>query len=161
MDHSLSQADGESLLRAGIHNRSLVRYLIGQELQSMKDRLKALREFYPNARAEHWRLQQAGIRVQAIKKSDRGAIYFGTELVNAADRTLAALLGASPGASVSVSVALDVVRMCFPQLLSSVEGHQRMKQMITTYDQDLRLAENRTAFRGATLESSERLKLGT
>jgi malate dehydrogenase (quinone) len=149
-----------ALLKAGVQNRSLVRYLIGQELQSMEDRLKALREFYPNANAEHWRLQQAGIRVQAIKKSDRGAIYFGTELVNAADRSLAALLGASPGASVSVSVALDVVRMCFPDLLSSIEGHQRMKQMITTYDQDLRLPENRNVFREATRESSERLKLG-
>jgi malate dehydrogenase (quinone) len=148
-----------ALLRAGLHNRSLVRYLIGQGLQSMVDRLKALREFYPNARAEHWRLQQAGIRVQAIKRSDRGAIYFGTELVKAADRSLAGLLGASPGASVSVSVALDVVRTCFPHMLSSVEGHQRMKQMIATYDQDLKLADDESSFREATRESGDRLKL--
>ncbi|XZE19233.1 malate:quinone oxidoreductase [Pirellulaceae bacterium SH449] len=148
-----------TLVRAGVHNSSMVRYLINQGIQSMEQRLKALREFYPQARAEHWRLQQAGIRVQTIKKTDRGAIFFGTEVVSTADRTLSALLGASPGASVSVSIALDVVRTCFPHMLSSAKGRERMKQMIATYDQDLKLPENIDSFTKATMVASEHLKL--
>jgi len=159
LPRSIRMDNVSALLRAGIHNISLVRYLIGQGLQNMEDRLKALREFYPNARAEHWRLQPAGIRVQAIKSSDRGAIYFGTELVKVTDRTLAALLGASPGASVSVSIALDVIRTCFPHMLTDKDGQLRMKRMIATYDEDLKLPENENSFRRATAESCERLKL--
>lgn len=148
-----------SLLRAGVHNRSLVKYLIAQGLQSMNHRIKALQEFFPNANANDWRLVEAGIRVQTIKAADRGAVYFGTEVVSSDDLSLAALLGASPGASVAVSIALDVVRKCKPQLLAHADGHQRMKQLIPTYDQDIKRPENAEIFRAATREAAQRLRL--
>ena len=58
----------------------------------------------------------AGQRVQIIKKDPKkgGVLQFGTELVAAKDGSLAALLGASPGASVTVSIMLELIEKCFP-----------------------------------------------
>jgi hypothetical protein len=54
------------------------------------------------------------------------------------NRAGGALLGASPGASVSVYVMLEVIKKCLPHLLQTDEGHAAMKRMIPSYDQDLR-----------------------
>ncbi len=148
-----------ALLHSGVRNLPLVKYLITQGLQSMEDRMEAVREFYPNARSEHWRLVQAGIRVQAIKKENRGAITFGTEVFSSHDRSVAALLGASPGASVSVNIALEVVQTCLPHLLGSSEGQERMRQMIPTFDVDLKQPGNAALFEKTTREAAERLQL--
>ena len=87
------------MLMAGLHNISLTKYLIQQVLQSPEDRLDALREYFPNAQMDDWELEVAGQRVQVIKKDDEegGVLEFGTEVVSAADGSIAALLGASPG----------------------------------------------------------------
>jgi malate dehydrogenase (quinone) len=148
-----------AMLRTAICNRSLVKYLVTQGLQSMNNRLQAVREYYPNARLEDWRLVQAGIRVQAIKRADRGAVYFGTEVFSPADRSLAALLGASPGASVSVNIAFEVIRTCLPELLASSEGRSQMREMIPTFDEDLTQPGNTTLFERASREALERLRL--
>lgn len=148
-----------AMLRSAVRNRSLVKYLVTQGLQSMENRLQAVREFYPNARREDWRLVQAGIRVQAIKRADRGAVYFGTEVFSPADRSLAALLGASPGASVSVNIAFEVIRTCLPQLLDSSEGRARLREMIPTFDEDLTQPGNSSLFERASHEAIERLRL--
>ena len=148
-----------ALLRAGVHNHSLVRYLVTQGLQSIEDRMKAVRHYYPNARTEDWRLVQAGIRVQTIKKADRGAVYFGTEVFSSSDRSLAALLGASPGASVSANIALDVIKTCLPHLLASEDGRARMRQMIPTFDANLKQPGNEALFETTTREAAERLQL--
>jgi len=141
-----------TLLNTGRRNHDLVRYLVAQGLQGRASRMAAVREFYPAARPEDWRLIDAGIRVQALKRSDRGAVYFGTEVLSAADGTLAALLGASPGASVSVNIALEVVRKCFPQLLESPDGLSRMKAMIPTHDEDLKPPAAAERFRQVSAE---------
>ncbi len=148
-----------AMLRTAVRNRPLVRYLVSEGLQSMEHRLQALREFFPQARLEDWRLVQAGIRVQAIKRVDRGAVYFGTEVFSPADRSLAALLGASPGASVSVNIALEVIQTCLPELLSSSDGRERMRQMIPTFDADLTKPGNSALFESSSREAAERLRL--
>ncbi len=51
-----------------------------------------------------------------------GIVHYGTEVVTDADRSISALLGASPGASVSVHVMLEVIRKCFSKLLQSESG---------------------------------------
>jgi malate dehydrogenase (quinone) len=104
------------MLAAGRDNMDLTRYLIGQVLQSPGQRLETLREFLPAARREDWKLAVAGQRVQIIKKHPvrGGILQFGTEVVAAADGSLAALLGASPGASTSVAIMLHLIRKCFP-----------------------------------------------
>jgi malate dehydrogenase (quinone) len=150
-----------SMLHTAVRNWSLVQYLISQGLQTMEQRLEALRAYYPQARLEDWRLVHAGIRVQTLKRSDRGEVSFGTEVFSPADRSLAVLLGASPGASVSVNIALDVIRSCRPEMLSTSAGQDRMRQMIPTFDQDLTRDDNATLFARTSREAEERLHLAT
>ncbi len=128
-----------SLIKVGLHNIPLVTYLIQQGTQSMKTRMKELRNFYPDAKTEDWELIDAGIRVQAIKKEDgdAGIVHFGTEVLSDQDKTISVLLGASPGASVSANIILEIVRECFGDLLQTEDGHQRMKEMIPSYDESL------------------------
>ncbi|MGN6781189.1 MAG: malate dehydrogenase (quinone) [Marmoricola sp.] len=104
------------MVQAGLRNLSLVVYLVGQLLASRKDQLAELRAFYPEARAEDWEKITAGQRVQVIKKvpGKGGVLQFGTEVVTAADGSIAGLLGASPGASTAVAAMLDVMGRCFP-----------------------------------------------
>jgi malate dehydrogenase (quinone) len=156
---SLRPGNLTTLLRAAVRNRPLVQYLVGQALQSMETRMEALRFFYPRARAADWRLVQAGIRVQTIKKADRGAVYFGTELFSARDKSLAALLGASPGASVAVNIALETIKTCLPHLLATAEGRARMKRMIPVYDDDLKLPASAAIFERASRAAEETLGL--
>jgi malate dehydrogenase (quinone) len=127
------------MLGVGIHNIPLTRYLIQQVTLSHEDRVAALKDYYPNARAEDWHLAIAGQRVQVIKRDDAewGKLEFGTELVHSADGTLAALLGASPGASTAVTAMLEVLNSCFPQLMQSDEWKQKLEQMIPLYDESI------------------------
>jgi len=130
-----------TLIKIGLTNLDLVRYLIQQGTQSMADRMSVLRVFYPAAEAKDWRLVDAGIRVQAIKKTDgeAGIVHYGTEVITNADRTISALLGASPGASVSVHIVLQIVKLCFPQLTETPEGKERLDRMIPSWNFDARL----------------------
>ncbi|MEE9404545.1 MAG: malate dehydrogenase (quinone) [Algisphaera sp.] len=128
-----------SLVKVGLFNLPLVRYLIQQGLQSMDTRMGELRHFYPDAKTADWKLIDAGIRVQAIKKEDgdAGIVHFGTEVVTNQDHTISALLGASPGASVSTHIILQVVQACFADTLKTGDGQNRMKSMVPGFDQDL------------------------
>lgn len=123
------------MLAAGWHNIALTKYLIQQVAQSAEDRLEALREYLPNARMEDWHLAIAGQRVQVIKRDDEkvGVLEFGTELVTAADGSLAALLGASPGASTAVVAMIDLLKKCFPTEMKSTEWKNMLKQMTPSY----------------------------
>lgn len=147
------------LALSGIHNVSLVRYLIGEVLQSSAGRLRALQEYYPEARPEDWELRTAGQRVQIIRKDAKTGTYlqFGTEVVNAADGTLSALLGASPGASTSVPIVLELFARCFPQRLSSDAWRTKLRQIIPTFGQSL--ASDRELSRRIRRETSEVLGL--
>ncbi len=122
-----------TLLAAGVNNLSLTKYLIKQVMLSKEQRMEALREFVPNAKSEDWDLLVAGQRVQVIKNTaaGKGALQFGTEVIHAADGSIAALLGASPGASTAVSVMLELIEKCFPQHKSAWE--ERLREMIPSY----------------------------
>lgn len=134
-----------SLMQVGIHNLDLVKYLVEQGLQSKAKRMKELYNFYPAAREADWKVIDAGIRVQAIKKvpgEAPGIVHYGTEVLTSADRTMSALLGASPGASISTKVMLECIQRCLPELLESPESQARMKEMIPNWDEDLKAPEN-------------------
>ncbi|MBD2860650.1 malate:quinone oxidoreductase [Paenibacillus sp. IB182363] len=123
-----------TMLAAGAKNLSLTKYLIQQVMLSKEKRMEELREFIPNAKSEDWDLLVAGQRVQVIKDTvagGKGTLQFGTEVVSAADGSIAALLGASPGASTAVSVMLEVIEKCFPQHVKSWEP--KLKEMIPSY----------------------------
>jgi malate dehydrogenase (quinone) len=123
------------MMAAGLQNMSLTRYLIQQVTQTQEDRFKALQAYFPMAKAEDWELAIAGQRVQVIKKDDQkvGVLEFGTELVCASDGSLAALLGASPGASTAVNAMLDVLKKCFPHFMATPEWKGILKQMAPSY----------------------------
>jgi malate dehydrogenase (quinone) len=127
------------MLVAGLDNIPLTKYLIDQLLQSPEDRMAALREFVPSADAADWELEVAGQRVQVIKQDDErgGVLEFGTEVVSAADGSLAALLGASPGASTAVSIMLTLLARCFPEQMASTTWQARLRQLIPSYGRSL------------------------
>jgi len=127
------------MISAGLHNLDLTKYLIEQVRQSPEDRLEALKEYLPTAKLEDWELEYAGQRVQVIKKDEKqgGVLEFGTEVVSAADGSIAALLGASPGASTAVSIMLDLLNRCFAEDLATEEWQAKIKEMIPTYGKSL------------------------
>ncbi|MGG1679278.1 malate:quinone oxidoreductase [Neobacillus sp. NRS-1170] len=122
-----------TMLAAGAKNMSLTKYLIEQVMLSKEQRMEELREFIPSAKAEDWDLVVAGQRVQVIKDTEagKGTLQFGTEVITAADGSVAALLGASPGASTAVHVMLQVINKCFPDQIAEWEG--KIKEMIPSY----------------------------
>lgn len=127
------------MISAGLHNLDLTKYLIEQVRQSPEDRLEALKEYLPTAELKDWELEYAGQRVQVIKKDEKqgGILEFGTEVVSAADGSIAALLGASPGASTAVSIMLDLLNRCFAEDLATDEWQAKIKEMIPTYGKSL------------------------
>ena len=126
------------MLQVGVNNFDLVSYLINQLRQNSAERLEALKAFLPTARAEDWSLSVAGQRVQIIKRTNNGGtLQMGTEVVAASDGSLAALLGASPGASTAVTIMLEVLERCFPQQLANAAWQQRLQQLLPSYGRHL------------------------
>jgi malate dehydrogenase (quinone) len=127
------------MLAVARDNWPLVRYLVQQVIQSMEARVRALREYYPEARPQDWTLEVAGQRVQIIKKDPKrgGRLEFGTELVLSGDRSLAALLGASPGASTGAHTMLDLLHRCFPERAASPAFREALGALVPSYGQSL------------------------
>lgn len=123
-----------TMLAAGAKEMSLTKYLIQQVMLSKEQRMEELREFIPNAKDEDWDLVVAGQRVQVIKDTEvdgKGTLQFGTEVITASDGSIAALLGASPGASTAVHVMLEVIKKCFPEKIHDWEP--KIRDMIPSY----------------------------
>lgn len=129
----------KSMLSVGKNNMDLTRYLISEVMQSHKERVDSLRNYYPQAKDEDWELAYAGQRVQIIKADEKlgGKLEFGTEVISSADGSLAALLGASPGASTAVSTMIDIIERCFAERLATEKWQSKMKEMVPSYGQSL------------------------
>lgn len=130
-----------TMLAAGAKEMSLTKYLIQQLMLSKEQRMKELQEFIPNAKIDEWDFVVAGQRVQVIKDTEaggKGTLQFGTEVITSADGSIAALLGASPGASTAVHVMFEVIKKCFPQHIE--EWEPKLKEMVPSYG--LSLMEN-------------------
>lgn len=130
------------MMEVGLDNFNLVRYLVGQVLMSEGDRFEALQEYYPEANQDDWELWTAGQRVQIVKNDEEqgGVLQFGTEIVSAEDGSIAALLGASPGASTAPSIMLNLLDRVFPEQVASAQWQETLTQIVPSYGQ--RLAEN-------------------
>src|SRR5699024_3138572 len=127
-----------TMLAAGAKEMSLTKYLVQQVMLSKEQRMEELREFIPDAKDEDWDMIVAGQRVQVIKDTDKGGkgtLQFGTEVINDADGSIAALLGASPGASTAVSIMLEIIERCFPEHAEKWEP--KIKEMIPSYGKQL------------------------
>jgi malate dehydrogenase (quinone) len=120
------------MLSAGIENFDLTRYLVGQAMLSVEERIEKLRAYCPSANDDDWDVQVAGLRVQIIKNDGQGggSLKFGTEVVTSADGSVAALLGASPGASTAVSIMIEVLQRCFATRWYSVEWRSRLAAIL-------------------------------
>ena len=145
------------MLAVGATNLDLLKYLIGELIATPQKKLNALREYMPTAEHKDWELIIAGQRVQVMKKDKKkgGVLQFGTEVVAAEDGTIAGLLGASPGASVSVSVMIDVLGKCFPNDMKRWEP--QLVKMIPSYGQ--RLSDNPAAAKKSLAATAKTLKL--
>lgn len=147
------------MLAVARDNMDLTRYLIKEVRQSEAQRLETLRAFYPEARAEDWKLAIAGQRVQIIKKDPKkgGVLQFGTELVSAQDGSLAALLGASPGASVAVSIILTLIERCFADRLEKESWSQKLAEIFPARASEL--STNAERYHQIQAYTHERLQL--
>ncbi|MGG6099704.1 malate dehydrogenase (quinone) [Pantoea allii] len=127
------------MTHVGMDNFDLVKYLIGQVMLSDDDRFAALKEYYPEAKKEDWKLIQAGQRVQIIKKDAEkgGVLKLGTEIVTDQQKTVAALLGASPGASTAAPIAINVMQKLFPEQFKSAEWQEKIRKIVPAYGQKL------------------------
>jgi malate dehydrogenase (quinone) len=136
---SLKTDNLKPMLAVARDNLPLTRYLVTEAFRSHKERMAILRGFYADARDGDWELASAGQRVQIIKGCDKkgGKLEFGTEIVTAKDGTLAALLGASPGASTSVQAMIEVIERCFKPRMKSADWKRKMKEMIPSYGESL------------------------
>lgn len=123
------------MVRVGVAEYPLVEYLAGQLMQSDDDRFNALKEYFPNAKKEDWRLWQAGQRVQIIKRDEDkgGVLRLGTEVVASKDGTIAGLLGASPGASTAAPIMLNVLEKVFKDKVATPAWQSKIRQIVPSY----------------------------
>ena len=147
-----------TMLAAGAKEMGLTKYLIQQLLLSNDQRMADLKAFVPTAQNEDWEVVVAGQRVQVIKdtkEKGKGTLQFGTEVITSKDGTLAALLGASPGASTAVAVMLDILQRAFPNQFK--EWEPRVKEMVPSFGK--RLTDEIELFKSLNHEISKQLKL--
>lgn len=158
LPESINFKNIRSLFGAWLHNTPLTKYLIQQVAMTKSQRMAHLRTFIKDANEEDWELKVAGQRVQIIKKDDKlgGKLEFGTEVVINEKKTLASLLGASPGASTSVSAMIEVVEKCFPDKLEK-KWKEKLINMIPSYGQ--RLENNEELTHKIRNYTKEKLKL--
>jgi malate dehydrogenase (quinone) len=156
---SLRPANMKPLLSVARDNFDLTEYLIGQVLQSESHRLATLDEYFPNAKPEDWKLQVAGQRVETIKPDVKrgGLLEFGTELVGAADHSLVALLGASPGASTAAFVAISVLEKYFSGELTASAWLPKLRAIIPSYG--VSLIDDAELLRSVRAETAQVLKV--
>jgi malate dehydrogenase (quinone) len=133
------------MIAAGASNLGLVRYLVGQLVSLPSTKFEELLAFYPDADPADWYKITAGQRVQVIKKDAKrgGVLQFGTEVIAAADGSIAGLLGASPGASTAVPIMLGLVEQCFPDRMDA--WRPKLTAMVPTYGSQLSDDEKRAA----------------
>jgi len=125
------------LMNCGLNNIDLTKYLIEQVMLSKAKKVESLQEYFPEAKLEDWFEQTAGQRVQVIEEQNgKGVLKFGTEIVSSQDGSMSALLGASPGASTSVSAMLNLLTKCFPGLMRN-NWQEAIKEMIPSHGKDL------------------------
>ncbi|GAA3760626.1 malate:quinone oxidoreductase [Microbacterium kribbense] len=121
-----------SMLKVAATNFDLIKYLVSELAKSHRRKVDDLRQLMPSAKDADWTLLQAGQRAQVMHE---GQLKFGTEVISAADGSIAGLLGASPGASTAVPIMLDLMKTCFPDQIASWEP--KLRELIPTYGQSL------------------------
>jgi len=156
---SVSPSNLLPMMSVGINNMDLTKYLINEVRQSHSERVASLRQYFPSCNDNDWSLAQAGQRVQIIKKDaeGKGKLEFGTELVASQDGSIAALLGASPGASVAAQAMIEVLEKCFADKMAQ-GWDKELKKLIPSYGQSL--VDDATLLESVRKQTLETLQLG-
>ena len=129
----------------------MIQYLIEQLQQDDQDRFECLKSFFPEAQLRDWELSVAGQRVQIIKRTSQGGtLKMGTEVVSASDGSLAALLGASPGASIAITIMLEVLSSCWSEKMSTDQWQKKLLKLFPSY------GNNRNGDKGLFLKARNR-----
>ncbi|MDQ1136107.1 malate dehydrogenase (quinone) [Microbacterium sp. SORGH_AS 1204] len=125
------------MLKVAVDNPGLIKYLVSELLKTHPKKVDSLRDFMPTAKDDDWELLDAGQRAQVMKrdKAKGGVLQFGTEVITSEDRSIAGLLGASPGASTAVSIMLGLIKTCFPERMG--EWEPRLRELIPSYGETL------------------------
>mgnify|MGYP001071887691 FL=1 len=146
-----------TMLSAGVKEFNLTKYLVSQLMLSNEERVDDLRVFFPEAKDEDWEVITAGQRVQVIKDTDKskGQLQFGTEVITSEDGSLAALLGASPGASTAVDIMFDVLQRCYKSEFKSWEP--KIKEMVPSFG--LKLSEHEDMYHSINEEVKKYLNV--
>jgi malate dehydrogenase (quinone) len=147
------------MLSAGLKNIPLTKYLIEQLRLKPEDRIEELKEYVPSAKLDDWELKHAGQRVQVIKKDkkDGGVLEFGTEVVVSEDGTVAALLGASPGASTAAAIMLGLLSRCFKNQSGTEKWKSKIKEMAHSFGESL--AKNESLLKSSREITGKVLKI--
>ena len=123
-------------LSVAVTNLGLLKYLITEILKSKKKKFEGLRVFVPNAQEQDWELYEAGQRAQVIApKGKLGTLQFGTQVISSADQSIAGLLGASPGASVSAKVMMDVLTQLETDLVRANKAE--IRAMVPSFEKPI------------------------
>eukprot|EP00961_Rhodomonas_salina_P303654 3941316-Rhodomonas_salina.1 len=129
------------MLAMAVQNMDLVKYLVSEVFSSKDAQLAMLRTFVPNAKPEDWTMVWAGQRIQIVKPDPvkGGKLEFGTEVLSSADGTIVGLLGASPGASVSPQIAIEVLNKFDRGMGAETKfnWHVALSQWIPSYGRDI------------------------
>ena len=139
MFRSITPGNLMPMVRVGLDNFNLVKYLVSQLMLTDDDRHAALQAYFPEAQKADWRLVQAGQRVQIIKKDAEkgGVLRLGTEVIASQDGTVTALLGASPGASTAAPIMLNLLQKAFRDKFASPEWQAKIKELVPSWGQKL------------------------
>lgn len=118
-----------------VQNLDLAVMLFKDVFKTANAKMRDIRHYYPEAEAKDWVLTAAGVRAQIIKKDPKkvGSLQFGTEVVASEDGTIVGLLGASPGASTCVGIALDTIVKCFGKKPIYANWQPKLKEMIPSF----------------------------
>ncbi|MGN5374441.1 malate dehydrogenase (quinone) [Sphingomonas hankookensis] len=151
------------MIAVGWDDFDLVQYLAGQLLMSHEDQIKALREYLPEAKDADWRLWQAGQRVQIIKRDPQkgGVLKLGTEIVASKDGTIAALLGASPGASTAPSIMFELLEKVFGARLATPAWQAKLREIVPSYGTKLNESPDLLAHEWATTAETLQLAIAS
>jgi malate dehydrogenase (quinone) len=98
--------------------------------------------------------------VQVIKKDKKaggGVLEFGTEVVVSEDGTVAALLGASPGASTAAAIMLGLLPRCFKNKSTSAAWQSKLKEIAPSFGEAL--SKNEKLVEETRARTSKLLKL--
>jgi len=147
------------MIFAGLKNIPLTKYLIEQLRLKPEDRIEELQQYVPDAKLKDWELKEAGQRVQVIKRDNKegGILEFGTEVVVSEDGTVAALLGASPGASTAAAIMLGLLPKCFKEKSATDQWKSKIKEMAPSFGESL--SKNEKLVRETRVRTTSVLKL--